>query len=104
MKKTTVRSWVCRLANKPRVLLAFIILSALSLHSAPLRTLQGHVPAAASTLVPEGRLEAARRINLAIGLPLRNREVLTNLLQELYNPASPQFRQFLTPEQFTDLF
>jgi hypothetical protein len=41
---------------------------------------------------------------LAIGLPLRNRLELERLLQELYNPASPQNRQFLSPEEFTARF
>jgi hypothetical protein len=38
-----------------------------------------------------GRLESGRRLDLAIGLPLRNREKLTNLLQELYQPSQSQF-------------
>jgi uncharacterized repeat protein (TIGR01451 family) len=43
-------------------------------------------------------------MNLAIGLPLRNRETLTNLLHDLYDPASPIFHQYLTPQQFTEQF
>jgi len=41
---------------------------------------------------------------LAIGLPLRNRAALTNLIEQLYNPASPKFHQYLTPEEFTEQF
>ena len=48
---------------------------------------------AASTV---GRLDANYRMEVAIGLPLRNREQLTNLLADIYNPASPNFRHFLT--------
>jgi len=44
------------------------------------------------------------RLNLAIGLPLRNREGLINLLQQLYDPASTNFHQFLTPQEFTKRF
>ena len=44
------------------------------------------------------------RLNLAIGLPLRDREGLTNLLQQLYDPASPNYHRFLTPEQFAERF
>jgi uncharacterized repeat protein (TIGR01451 family) len=43
-------------------------------------------------------------MNLAIGLPLRNKEALTNLLHDLYDPASPIFRQYLTPQQFAEQF
>jgi len=43
-------------------------------------------------------------MDLAIGLPLRHQQELQNFLQALYDPRSPQFRQYLTPEQFTDRF
>ena len=43
-------------------------------------------------------------MNLAITLKLRNREELQNLLHELYDPASPDYRHFLTVEQFTERF
>ncbi|HKW29351.1 MAG TPA: S53 family peptidase [Verrucomicrobiae bacterium] len=68
------------------------------------KALPGHVPAAVSHLLPVGRLNASNRIDLAIGLPLRNREALTNLLQQLYDPTSPNFHHYLTPEQFTEKF
>src|SRR5678816_631850 len=51
-----------------------------------------------------GRLEANYRMQVAIGLPFRNREQLTNLLADLYDPASPNFRHFLTSEQFAASF
>ncbi len=66
--------------------------------------LTGHVPDAAKSLRPVGRLESARRMNLAVGLPLRNREALTNLLRDLYDPASPQFHHYLTAADFAARF
>ena len=66
--------------------------------------LHGHVPAAASRLAPVGRLAAAVRLRLAIGLPLRNQAELTQFLQELSDPASPNYRKYLTPAQFTERF
>ena len=53
--------------------------------AAGLTTLGGHVPAVVSRLQPAGLLPAATNLNLAIGLPLRNREALTNLLREIYD-------------------
>jgi hypothetical protein len=53
---------------------------------------------------PLGRLQAVQRLNLAIGLPLRNRQTLANLLEAVCDPASPRFRQYLTPEQFASNF
>ena len=66
--------------------------------------LHGHVPAAVARLQSTGRLPATNRLYLAIGLPLRNQPALTNLLAQLYDPASPNYHRYLTPEQFTEQF
>jgi len=71
--------------------------------AAPPPVLRSQVPAAAR-LHPVGRLPQSQRLDFAIGLPLRHREALTNLLQQLYDPASPAYHQFLTPEQFAQAF
>jgi subtilase family serine protease len=59
---------------------------------------------ARSNLKPAGRLPASMQLNLFIGLPWRNQEALTNLLSDLYNPASPNFHHYLTPKQFAEQF
>jgi len=64
----------------------------------------GHVPAALARLQPLGRLEASTELHLAVGLPLRNRLALDALLAQLCNPASPNYRHYLTAEQFTERF
>jgi subtilase family serine protease len=69
-----------------------------------LRTLPGHVPPAVALLQPVDRLPGSTRLNLAIGLPLRNQEGLTKLLQQIYDPTSSQYRHYLTPERFTEKF
>lgn len=68
------------------------------------QALHGHMPAVVKGLKALHRLPGTNRLELSFGLPLRNREALTNLLQQLYDPASPQYRQYLTPEQFADRF
>ena len=70
------------------------------------KTLHGHVPAAVArlNLQPVGRLPATQQLHLAIGLPLRNEDALNSLLQEIYDPGSANFHQYLTPEQFTEQF
>ncbi len=70
----------------------------------PPQILSGHLPPNIAALPSIGRLPAEQRLNLAVGLPLRNRDALTNLLQELYDPASPRYHQWLSVEQFTDGF
>ena len=68
------------------------------------RALAGHIPAEAAHATPVGRLSATTTLNLAIGLPLRNQAALTALLQDIYDPNSPNFRHYLTPEQFDARF
>ena len=67
---------------------AVFLLFAVSARAAERQTLSGHVPAAVAKLAPVGSPPASQRLNLAIGLPLRNTEALTNLLHELNDPAS----------------
>jgi len=69
-----------------------------------MKTLHGHVPAIVSKLAPLGRVNATNELHLAIGLPLRNQEALTNLSRQLYDPASPNYRHFLSPDEFTAKF
>ena len=69
-----------------------------------MKTLSGHVPAVVSQLQAKGLLSATTNLDLAIGLPLRNRAALTNLLQQIYDPASTNYHKYLTPEQFTAQF
>jgi uncharacterized repeat protein (TIGR01451 family) len=64
----------------------------------------GHVPKAAATLQSVGSLPASKELRLALALPLRNQDALSKLLTDLYDPSSPRYRQYLTPEQFTDAF
>ena len=68
------------------------------------QTLHGHVPAAVGHLRALERLASTNRLNLVIGLPLRNREALASLLGQLYDPASPAYHQYLTPGQFAERF
>ena len=65
-----------------------------------------HVP----RLVSEGYAtrvaaqSASQTLQVTLSLPLRNQEALDALLADLYNPASPRYRQYLTPEQFDAQF
>ena len=51
-----------------------------------------------------GRLPASQTLRLTIALPLRNESDLDDLLQELYDPQSPSYHQFLSVEDFTERF
>ena len=85
-------------------LLVLLWLAALSAQGAGLQTLPGQVLPVLKSLTPTGRLAATNRLNLALSLPVRNGAALTNLLQQLYDPASPEYHHYLTPAQFTEQF
>jgi len=53
---------------------------------------------------PVASLAVTNQLDLAISLPLRNRVELKLLLQEIYDSASPRYRQFLSSEEFTARF
>lgn len=78
----------------------------LSGRSQAAQTFQHHVPAVIGSfhLKPVGKVSDSTSINLVIGLPWRNRETLTNLLHDLYDPRSPNFHHYLSPKQFADEF
>jgi kumamolisin len=50
------------------------------------------------------RLPASQSLRLNIALPLRDEAGLDDLLQQLYDPQSPMFHQFLSVQEFTDRF
>jgi hypothetical protein len=86
------------------VSLLFCLTLAAGAQAVQTQSLPGHVPAAVAGLTPLGRLPATHVLLLAIGLPLRNKAELTNLLQSIYDPASPAYHHYLTPAQFAETF
>jgi len=68
------------------------------------KVLPGHVPHALSNLKATGHLSQTNQLRLAIGVPLRDPAGLDQFLADLYDPASPNYRHYLTPEQFAERF
>jgi subtilase family serine protease len=72
--------------------------------AAPRQMLHDNLPDVPGQPAPLRRTDPSTRLDLAIGLPIRNQAALTALLNNLYNPASPDYRHFLTPQQFAERF
>ena len=72
--------------------------------AAGLKGLPDHVLNVVSHAQGKGDLPAATDLNLAIVLPLRNAEALTNLLQQIYDPASTNYHRYITPAEFAARF
>ncbi len=68
------------------------------------RRLPGHVHSVWAHRQSKGDLALTNQIDLAIGLPLRNQETLTQWLQDLYDPTHPNYHHFLTVGEFTEKF
>jgi hypothetical protein len=72
--------------------------------SGTMKLSRGHVPKVVSQLQPQGILPGTNRLNLAIGVAMRDPKGLDAFIDQVSNPANPNYRQYLTPEQFTDRF
>jgi subtilase family serine protease len=66
--------------------------------------LYGHVPKVVATSPRMGALDPSTQLNLVLSLPLRNHAELQELLKQICDPRSPQYRHFLTPDQFEAKF
>ncbi|HUI28936.1 MAG TPA: protease pro-enzyme activation domain-containing protein [Candidatus Acidoferrales bacterium] len=99
MKKIISRLWLS--------ITAFLLLQiGFSIDTMGQQVLHGHVPRdiARFGLHPIAQLDSTKHLELTIGLPLRNQQGLFDLLRELYDPTSQNFRHWLSPEQFTGQF
>ncbi len=73
---------------------------------ASLQLISGTVPPEIQNLglQPVGQLPPSQTLSLAIGLPPRNSEELDRLFADVSDPASPNFRHYITYGEFTDMF
>lgn len=51
-----------------------------------------------------GSPDPSLKLHLAIALPMRNQAQLDSLLQQIYDPKSPQYRHYLSVAEFTGRF
>jgi xanthomonalisin len=65
-----------------------------------------HVPdvVASGKAAALGAIDPQQRLRVALHLPLTHQDELTQLLQDLYDPNSPQFHKYLAVEEFTERF
>ena len=66
--------------------------------------LGGNVPVVVTNLQPVGNLPASENLNFVIELTLHNQAGFNTLLQQIYDPTSPNYHHYLTPDQFTAQF
>ena len=49
-------------------------------------------------------LDSSRSLHLVLGLPLRDERGAKAFIENVYNPASPNYQHYLTGNQFTIMF
>src|SRR5579872_4675668 len=81
-----------------------LLVSTVSAQRPGRQALHGHIPEAVAISRVAGRVPSGNRMDLAVGLALRNQEELDTLLAQLSDPASPNYRAFLTPDEFAERF
>ncbi len=64
----------------------------------------GSLPPLLSVSQLQGADQSNRTLQMSIGLALRNQDQLSALLQSLYDPSSPNYHQYLTPDEFAQRF
>jgi len=82
----------------------FSALASMTAFGADWKILPGHVPQDLSQVQATGRVAPAHLMRLAIGVPLRDPAGLDDFLAQIYDPASPNYRKYLTPEEFAARF
>lgn len=89
-----------------KYLVAILLMAAGAAKAAPQLMLTTHVPQAvlSGTALRVGKAAATQTLELTISLPLRNEPALRALLRNLYDPASPSYRQYLSVADFTARF
>ena len=83
-------------------LLLFVVETQAQAQSMPTRHVRQEVISGEARFL--NRLPATQSLRLNIALPLRNESELDDLLQQLYDPQSPSFHQFLSVQEFTERF
>lgn len=66
--------------------------------------LKAHLAPEASNARPTRRVSPSNRIRLSVGLAMPKDAELQAFIKDVYDPASPNYRKFLTPETFTARF
>ena len=74
-----------------------MLLTVGSVEAAPAQTLLNHVPQAVRESRQMGPVAEIAKLNLAIGLPLRNREELDRLVEQIADPRAANYQQYLSP-------
>jgi kumamolisin len=71
-----------------------------------LSSVQGgrHIPEQIKYATDLGKVESNRKLDFMVVLDLNNEADLNSKLEQIYNPESPQYHDFITPEKYTSKY
>src|SRR6201996_757491 len=103
---SVMASWRRRKVLRPVLLVIACVLTSCAFHlrAADLKSLPGHIPAAVSQLLPKGSVPGSREMRLAVGVQMRDQPGLEKFVADVSNPASPNYRHYLSLEEVTARF
>ncbi len=111
MKRTTRKKWIVSSAITAVVLVIALLVTASSLyhisatHAAASRyTFYGDLVPALQNSSPMHAAASNDTLQLSVALNLRNRSALNQLLADQNDPQSPEYHQYITPQEFADRF
>ena len=84
----------------------FVLIAAAAAQAEPRALPTSHVPDAVSSGVAPlvGHVAPDQRLSIAISLPLRDEAALDELLPRIYDPQSPDYRRYLSVQEFSRRF
>jgi hypothetical protein len=101
---TASRSKITRLIRNFALTLVLPIAFLNPARAQVMKTIPGHIPRGMAGIKALARLPETNRLHLVVGLPFRNPDDLTNLLEELQHPASTNYHRWLSAEEFDQRF
>jgi len=104
MKIFKTNSLVAVLRGLSAFIFIFFLVPALVYGQGPVKTHHIHEAISNGEASWVERLPASQSLQLNIVLPLRNEAELDKLLNQIYDPQSPSYHQFLGVEEFTERF
>jgi subtilase family serine protease len=81
-----------------------LLMAALAGQAQPAQIQSKHVPSPALLGGKIGPLDGSNTLQLSISLPLRNKQGLDDAVAQIYDPASPNFRHYLSTAEFIQRF
>ena len=108
MRRTLVRNAICSLAALFLLTTSIFAARTVLVHANGVQNTSMMLAGQTVPLVQQAQLlhgaDTSQQLHLSVGLQLRNEAALDNFLQEVSDPQSPLYQQYLTPEQFAQYF